>query len=445
MLAHSAAAVTVVLLLQAQPSAASNMLKSWPLMLNSGPRTDFWNEPGFTAEKWGTNDVQTTEGADKDRAITVRGNNRLYAIEDINVRDWPEVRYHKFPVLDKQLSFSVDLSGVNCGCNAAVYLVAMPAHGSADPQNPAAYCDIQGYDQDVPACVELDLLEGNAKAIQATLHTFRGHGVDGHSCNQDGCAANWGRTQDTAHLYGPSSRVGIDSSRPFQVTASFKQTEDWQPQHTLGALMDVTLSQTDDSGATRIMHFFDGSSVGGSHAPHNQRKPVSQEDKRRTREALISPGVALVVSLWTAEDLSWLDGGCEEWIAQGRGVCDLESTSFSIANLRVSDIPMPPPPPPPSPLPLPPPAAPPSALSMALGLVPWVLALALTVIAAALALSTTAWGKQHLEAKLPRWLAIERVPPSHRGNGGRGGSGRKRKVTAAVPVVPSAADMDEDD
>lgn len=38
-------------------------------------------------------------------------------------------------------------------------------------------------------CLEVDLLEGNAKAVQATLHTNKGRGADGQSCNQDGWCA----------------------------------------------------------------------------------------------------------------------------------------------------------------------------------------------------------------------------------------------------------------
>jgi hypothetical protein len=51
------------------------------------------------------------------------------------------------------------------------------------------YCDIQGFDDEfdgVQPCVEIDLLEGNAKSVQATVHTTRGHGADGQTCNQDG-------------------------------------------------------------------------------------------------------------------------------------------------------------------------------------------------------------------------------------------------------------------
>ena len=53
-------------------------------------------------------------------------------------------------------------------------------------------------------------------------------------------------------------------------------------------------------------------------------------------------------------------------------MCNLVSTSFSISNLRVSEIPKPPPSPPLSPpqtpTPLPPPAVPPDVMMVALGL-----------------------------------------------------------------------------
>ena len=47
-------------------------------------------------------------------------------------------------------------------------------------------CDIQGYDlPNVRPCAELDVIEGNRKAVQATLHTQQGRGQNG-KCNQDG-------------------------------------------------------------------------------------------------------------------------------------------------------------------------------------------------------------------------------------------------------------------
>ena len=42
----------------------------------------------------------------------------------------------------------------------------------------SAYCDIQGP-EGVSPCLEIDLIEGNTKALQSTLHTGPGHGSDG--------------------------------------------------------------------------------------------------------------------------------------------------------------------------------------------------------------------------------------------------------------------------
>ena len=305
---------------------------------------------------------------------------------------------------------------------------AVPDHGGGDESNPAAYCDIQGYDAGVPACVELDLLEGNAKAIQATLHTFRGHGFDGHSCNQDGCTANWGKTTDTARFYGPNTQDGIDSTRPFEVSASFREIQEWTPQHTIGALMDVTLSQADQDDIVKSHHFFDGLSVEGSHVK-GSKKAIPSGDKKRTRDALISPGVKLVVSLWTAEDLSWLDGGCESWAASGRPSCDLASASFKVSNLRISEIPSPPPSmPPPSP-PLPPPPPPPSVMHSVSHVAPWILAVALTLVAASMALSNypSIWPREHMP--VPNAASVRHYSKTQ-------ARGQRCQVPA---VVPSAA------
>ena len=144
----------------------------------------------------------------------------------------------------------------------------MPKEWDAmDYSNPAGYCDIQFYDDPAKqACVELDLLEGNSKAVQVTLHTAQGKGRDGNSCNQDGCVANIGRTDETAHLYGPGARSGIDSTRPFEVRATFRETQSFDAYGgSIGALMDVTLSQesadysaADTQSSQKSVHIFDG-------------------------------------------------------------------------------------------------------------------------------------------------------------------------------------------
>ena len=302
---------------------------------------------GFAAEFWGNlAGIQTT---DADRKLTVQGNNRLYAVTSIPSRpkaEWVDFTYRKLDLLNRDLSFDVDISGVGCGCNAAVYLVAMP--NQPDATN-AAYCDIQGPDG--KACLEIDLLEGNTKAVQTTLHTAQGHGADGATCNQDGCVANVGRTEESAHLYGPGSK-GIDSRKPFTVSATFREG-----QHG-GAIYDVEFTQsikTGPPGRETItdgrLHFFDSEAIYGSHSKSGRAAPVPPGDKLRTHTAL-SDGMVLVVSLWTADDLSWLDGGCDATHPK----CSIETARFEVSNLRVSSVPSPP-----SPPPIPPPLTPPNA------------------------------------------------------------------------------------
>jgi hypothetical protein len=56
-------------------------------------------------------------------------------------RSHDDVHYARWPLLGKRFSFTIDLSGAECGCNAAVYLVSM-----ADNRRPGTcggdyYCD----------------------------------------------------------------------------------------------------------------------------------------------------------------------------------------------------------------------------------------------------------------------------------------------------------------
>jgi hypothetical protein len=60
--------------------------------------------------------------------LTITGDNRLYLVER-PARDglgWLMQRYERLSLLGKQLTFSMDVSGVGCSCNAAVYLVREP-------------------------------------------------------------------------------------------------------------------------------------------------------------------------------------------------------------------------------------------------------------------------------------------------------------------------------
>ena len=78
---------------------------------------------GFVGEAWGkVGNVQALR-----ERLTVRGNNRLYAVAEMPSKErpkWSDFSYLRLPLLNRRLAFEVDLSAVGCGCNAAVYLVA---------------------------------------------------------------------------------------------------------------------------------------------------------------------------------------------------------------------------------------------------------------------------------------------------------------------------------
>ena len=70
------------------------------------------------------------------------------------------------------------------------------------------YCDINF--EDPQRCVEIDLLEGNTKAIQATLHTVAGEANDGR-CNQWGCNSKWGPNDDNCFYGVGSPNIDVSS------------------------------------------------------------------------------------------------------------------------------------------------------------------------------------------------------------------------------------------
>ena len=296
---------------------------------------------GFVAENYGGSSESMMAGA----GLRVQGNNKLYLVQDwLSLMSWEQVTYQKLFLLGSILTFTVDLSGVGCDCNAAVYLVQMDAPG----QDSANYCDIQGGDY--PRCTEIDLLEGNTHAMATTLHTAEGTGADG-TCNQDGCVHNLGKLAKTpsgewtSELYGPEASLRhvyprINTRRPFGVRATFLHTGE----------LSVELEQ---EGHSLLVY---DSNIAGN--PEPSGVPPYAFD--RTAEAL-RHGMVLVVSLWSAPDdgLAWLQGPS----AQCGTKCELSGATLKLSQLAVSPIPPPPLPPPSAPPPPPPPSSPPPSPS----------------------------------------------------------------------------------
>lgn len=182
------------------------------------------------------------------------------------------------------LSYTVDLSGADCGCIAALYLVNM--HENTDPGTCGGdyYCDanhVCGVN-----CEEVDIQEANKHMWKTTDHgAHDGEGKRGHAIS------------DAHPRYGPGGSC-INTENPFQVKASFPPD---------ASSIQVELSQ---DGCTRTTHVEYPELAGAL--------------------AHMTP----VISYWysaNAADISWFDGKvCKEYDPEKCGAAvTFSSFSFS--------------------------------------------------------------------------------------------------------------------
>lgn len=76
--------------------------------------------------------------------------------------------YLAIQLLGKRFSYTTDISGVGCGCNAAVYFTSMHQEKSATKCGDF-YCDAARVCG--ASCAEIDVQESNMFAYRATLHS----------------------------------------------------------------------------------------------------------------------------------------------------------------------------------------------------------------------------------------------------------------------------------
>lgn len=166
--------------------------------------------------------------------------------------------YRVFHLKNREFTFSIDVSTLECGMNAALYFVEMPAHGgeglgnnNAGAAHGLGYCDarcphevlfIQGEanleGSSGACCVEMDVFEGNKVASSMTAHPCNTAGLakcsgiecgdsDKHEyyrgiCDKDGCEFNPFRLGSKA-FFGPNATV--NTLKPITVVTQFL-TED---------------------------------------------------------------------------------------------------------------------------------------------------------------------------------------------------------------------------
>eukprot|EP00475_Leptophrys_vorax_P008328 TRINITY_DN1536_c0_g1_i7.p1 TRINITY_DN1536_c0_g1~~TRINITY_DN1536_c0_g1_i7.p1 ORF type:complete len:435 (+),score=110.93 TRINITY_DN1536_c0_g1_i7:1192-2496(+) len=180
-------------------------------------------------------------------------------------------QYKIFKLLNREFTFTVDVSNLPCGLNGALYFVEMDADGGSSkyPSNKAGakygtgYCDAQcphdikfiqgeanvknwkpsptdpnaGTGYYGSCCAEMDIWEANSMASAFTAHPCSlnsgNHRCEGTECgdietnerykgvcDKDGCDLNAFRMGESS-FYGPGSQYKIDTTKPITVVTQF--------------------------------------------------------------------------------------------------------------------------------------------------------------------------------------------------------------------------------
>lgn len=153
------------------------------------------------------------------RAITLKWGGEVRGfLAEHKTDEMPVSNYYNFTLLNKEISYDIDLSSVGCSCNAALFFVTMPGYSqdgsvAQGDENPF-YCDankIGGV-----WCWEHDTIEGNMHTMATTPHVCNappGDYID--SCDRIGCAVNAFEVDPKGIC--PDASCEIDTRRPFRL------------------------------------------------------------------------------------------------------------------------------------------------------------------------------------------------------------------------------------
>lgn len=206
--------------------------------------------------------------------------------------------YIALKLLGRTLRYTVDLSGVGCGCNAALYLTSLAQNTDQGKCGGDFYCDaneVCGV-----RCAEIDIQEANSKAWLTTLHSADDGAGEG---------GGYGAYHNTwsASDYGPGARC-IDTRNPFSVSTSF-------PVDSAGVLEAVEVMLTQPGKDCPLTARVDNYSPLG----------LARNGLAELTPAL-KAGMTPIISYWgLGEDLSWFDGRGPT----GNGPCDEEGISIA--------------------------------------------------------------------------------------------------------------------
>jgi len=293
-------------------------------------------------------------------------------------------KYKLFKMLNKEISFDIDVSKLPCGLNGAIYFVEMEESGDAGTNNAAGaaygtgYCDGQcprdikfvkgaanienwqistgdpyhnsGYGDIGICCAEMDLWEANSQATAFTPHPDTKDGQT--TCKGDaGCGSQQGdRTKvDTDRsgcdinayragnpdFYGPNKV--LDTTKPFTFVTSFI-TDDGTDSGNLAEIKQwyVQNGKRIDQPNANVAGLTGNSQTDEYCAA--QKKAFGDDDDFTRKGGLkrmgaaLKRGMVLTISLWDdiAVKMNWLDSIGDESLPEDspgnrRGPCDVNA------------------------------------------------------------------------------------------------------------------------
>jgi len=221
--------------------------------------------PGTTI----SNGKVTLPLAPRQQGSANRNGARVYFADSCQEGKYDPASYTSWSLWNKTISFSVDLSGVSCGCNFAFYLTSMRFSNAAGRDGQGSwYCDAQPTADSV--CPEMDLMEANKHGWRTTAHSM-------YDASGQGDGVGNGKAFTSAQ-YGPGGSH-VDTNQPFRASISFATDGK-------GRLIDVLLSLAGKKTLTAS---------------------VVPKDYALDFTFPLKAGMTPVISYWTAADMTWLD------------------------------------------------------------------------------------------------------------------------------------------
>nr|BAF57383.1 putative glycosyl hydrolase family7 [uncultured symbiotic protist of Neotermes koshunensis] len=232
---------------------------------------------------------------------------RLYILDD------NDQYYQLFNFVGKEFTYTVDMSEIPCGVNAALYTAEMPKAGKP-PGGTAigtGYCDANCVDGS--CCAEFDIQEASSKAMVYTAHMCTSQN---NGCDSSGCGYNPYRDSKAYNFWGGT----IDVTKPVTVVTQF-----------IGAGTSMS--------AVRRKYVQNGKVIDSPGMVNNSycnwvhcQCPNGDWNPLIPMAGSFARGHVVVFSLWDGNGMMWMDGG-------NNGPCksyDVASVEATRPNLKVT-------------------------------------------------------------------------------------------------------------